>query len=91
MIPLLFFCSLLLPNSCSFARRIKCYVLLAEGLTEIALSELQLKKEMGDVLWYLSNLASDFDFSLEDIARLNLAKLRSRKAKGTLSGSGSDR
>lgn len=50
-----------------------------------------LAKELGDVLWYIANLASDLGFSLEEIAELNLVKLRSRSERGTLQGSGDNR
>lgn len=41
----------------------------------------ELKSELGDVLWYLSQLAREFGMSLSDIAAENLAKLESRRAK----------
>lgn len=44
--------------------------------------------ELGDVLWYLSNVAADLDYSLEEIAMLNLDKLASRKVRDKLHGSG---
>ena len=50
-----------------------------------------IKKELGDVLWYLSNLCDEFEFKLEDVASQNLEKLRLRTAKGTISGCGDDR
>ena len=50
-----------------------------------------LKKELGDVLWYISNLCTEFKFSLDDIALQNLEKLKLRAAKGKISGSGDDR
>ena len=50
-----------------------------------------LKKELGDVLWYVSNLCNEFNFSLDDIALQNLEKLKLRAAKGKISGSGDDR
>ena len=50
-----------------------------------------LKKEMGDVLWYVSNLCTEFNFNLDDIALQNLEKLKLRAAKGKISGSGDDR
>ena len=49
------------------------------------------KKELGDVLWYISNLCTEFNFSLDDIALQNLEKLNLRAAKGKISGSGDDR
>ena len=50
-----------------------------------------IKKELGDVLWYLSNLCTEFNFSLEDVAQENLEKLRIRKINGKISGSGDNR
>ena len=50
-----------------------------------------LKKELGDVLWYLSNICTEFNFSLDDIALQNLEKLKLRADKGNISGSGDDR
>ena len=48
-------------------------------------------KELGDVLWYLSALAHDLDISLENLAEQNLEKLKARKERGTLQGSGDNR
>jgi NTP pyrophosphatase (non-canonical NTP hydrolase) len=50
-----------------------------------------MSKELGDVLWYLTQLASELGLELEDIARENLEKLFSRQRRGLLSGSGYDR
>jgi NTP pyrophosphatase (non-canonical NTP hydrolase) len=47
-----------------------------------------ISKELGDVLWYVAQIATELDLSLADIAEHNLAKLQSRKARGNLSGSG---
>lgn len=47
--------------------------------------------ELGDVLWYVANLAGDLDISLEVIAEQNLEKLRSRQQRGVLGGSGDKR
>jgi len=51
----------------------------------------ELKKELGDVLWYLANLATEIGLSLEEIARTNLKKLASRKKWGKIHGSGDNR
>lgn len=48
-------------------------------------------KELGDNLWYIANLAEELGVRLDDIARLNLEKLKDRKARGVLKGSGDDR
>ena len=54
-------------------------------------SKLGIKKELGDVLWYISNLCTELDFNLEDVALQNLEKLKLRAAKGNIRGSGDDR
>jgi NTP pyrophosphatase (non-canonical NTP hydrolase) len=48
-------------------------------------------KELGDVLWYVAQLASELELDLDEIASQNLEKLRSRQRRGVLSGSGDDR
>ncbi len=48
-------------------------------------------KELGDVLWYVAQLASELDLDLDEIAEANLEKLLSRQRRGVLSGSGDDR
>ena len=47
--------------------------------------------EIGDVLWYCSELAGNINYTLGMIAAQNLIKLDKRKAKGTLGGSGDTR
>ncbi len=48
-------------------------------------------KELGDVLWYVAQLASELELDLDEIASENLQKLLSRQRRGVLSGSGDDR
>jgi NTP pyrophosphatase (non-canonical NTP hydrolase) len=50
-----------------------------------------LARELGDVLWYVSQLASELELDLEAIAGENLDKLLSRQRRGVLSGSGDNR
>lgn len=50
-----------------------------------------IKKELGDVLWYIAVIADDLGLSLDDIASYNIEKLASRHKRGTLTGSGDDR
>jgi NTP pyrophosphatase (non-canonical NTP hydrolase) len=42
----------------------------------------QMAKELGDVLWYLAGLASEYGWSLSQIGQLNIEKLRSRYPEG---------
>ncbi len=51
----------------------------------------QLKLELGDVLWYVSQLSSELGFDLHDIAQENLNKLSSRAKRGMISGEGDSR
>ena len=48
-------------------------------------------KELGDVLWYVAQLASELGLELDAIAQGNLEKLLSRQRRGVLSGSGDER
>jgi len=50
-----------------------------------------IKKEMGDVLWYMARLADQFDVEFNDVAKTNIEKLASRKERDKLHGDGDDR
>ncbi len=47
--------------------------------------------ELGDVLWYVARCAAEIDYSLSDIAQMNVIKLKSRKERGVIGGSGDAR
>jgi NTP pyrophosphatase (non-canonical NTP hydrolase) len=51
----------------------------------------EVQKELGDVLWYVAQVASELDLSLDEIAKKNIEKLFSRKDRGKIGGSGDDR
>lgn len=51
----------------------------------------ELKKELGDVLWYLSGIATALDMSLENVVITNIDKLASRKDRGVIGGNGDNR
>lgn len=51
----------------------------------------KLHKELGDVLWYLSQIAYDNGWKLSEVAKSNIDKLESRSIRGLILGSGSDR
>ncbi len=51
----------------------------------------QIKDELGDVLWYVAQLATELNLDLEEIAQNNLTKLLSRQERGVLGGSGDNR
>lgn len=51
----------------------------------------EIAKELGDVLWYLSQLATELNLSLEKIALLNIKKANSRRQRNKVNGSGDNR
>lgn len=50
-----------------------------------------LKAELGDVLWYLAQVATELELSLDDIAEANIAKLMDRLERGKIKGDGDNR
>jgi len=66
-------------------------VLRDKGGTLDETTKTELKKELGDVLWYLSQLATELGLSLDDIAADNIEKLYSRLERGVIHGSGDNR
>lgn len=48
-------------------------------------------KELGDVMWFVAELATQLDFTLSQIMEGNIAKLDSRRKRGKIHGSGDDR
>lgn len=55
------------------------------------IKRLELAQELGDVLWYVSELAQNIGFSLDSIAEMNIRKLASRNERGVVQGSGDNR
>lgn len=53
--------------------------------------KLEIVKELGDVLWYVSEFARQLDVNLDNVAETNLTKLFKRKQEGKLGGSGDNR
>lgn len=51
----------------------------------------EIKKELGDVIWYLSMLADELGYSFEAVATENLAKLSDRKARDVIRSTGDNR
>lgn len=51
----------------------------------------QIAQEIGDVLWYSAQLATELGMNLSEIASHNLKHLYDRKARGVNTGSGDNR
>lgn len=51
----------------------------------------EIKKELGDILWYVASMCDNLGIKLEDVADGNIEKLKSRRDRGTLHGSGDNR
>ena len=52
---------------------------------------LALKQELGDVLWYLTQISTELGLTLEEIAEANLEKLFSRLERNRIRGEGDNR
>lgn len=50
-----------------------------------------IRKELGDVLWYVAKMCDDLGFDLESVATCNLNKINKRKETNTLHGEGDNR
>lgn len=51
----------------------------------------EIAKELGDILWYMAQLSTEFGISFQDVAEKNIEKLASRKERGMLHGDGDNR
>ena len=51
----------------------------------------ELKKEVGDCLWFIAGLANVMRCELDDLAWDNIGKLASRKQRGVIDGNGDNR
>jgi len=49
---------------------------------EKPLDELHLKKELGDVMWYVAMVAESMGWKLDDILEMNIEKLKARYPEG---------
>lgn len=52
---------------------------------------LELTKELGDVLWYISDICTNFGIDLNEVAECNINKLADRVERGVLHSTGDNR
>jgi len=50
-----------------------------------------ISKELGDIAYYLCRVADRYDINMADVLFQNIEKIRDRKNRGVLSGSGDNR
>ncbi len=72
------------------AEKIKKVIRDKDGVMDDESREM-IEKELGDVMWYVAQLASELKLPLDDIAQKNIEKLYSRLERGKINGSGDDR
>ena len=51
----------------------------------------ELKKELGDVVWYIAVMADSLGLSFDEVMQLNVDKLKSRQARNVIKGKGDNR
>lgn len=51
----------------------------------------ELKKELGDVVWYIAVMAHSLGFTFEEVMQLNVDKLKSRQKRNVIKGRGDNR
>ena len=59
------------------------------NLTDVEIQDF--KKELGDVLWYITVFADSIGLTLEEIMQANAAKLADRNRRGKIRGTGDNR
>lgn len=72
------------------AEKVKKIIRDSDGTPDADTRE-AIQKELGDVLWYVAQVATEFGLKLDDIASANIAKLQSRMERGKIGGSGDAR
>ncbi len=88
--PIVYTCLGLSNEVGEFLGKIKKIFRDKEGEIDQASKE-ELKDELGDVLWYFTQILTDLDLTLEEVAEKNLEKVLSRKERGKIGGSGDNR
>jgi NTP pyrophosphatase (non-canonical NTP hydrolase) len=62
-----------------------------DGLVILPERKELIKKELGDVLWYVAQVATEAGLTLEEIAWGNYTKLKDRQERGVIQGNGDNR
>lgn len=54
-------------------------------------ARVEIAKELGDTLFYIASMCDNLGINLENVAKMNIEKIKSRCERGTLYGSGDNR
>ena len=73
-----------------YNKEIPYHYSLKNGITFLTPYE-SVKKELGDVLWFVSEMSYMIGTNLSEVAELNVKKLQDRQKRNTLKGSGNNR
>ncbi len=71
------------------AEKLKKIIRNDEKLTDE--KRIELMKELGDVLWYITMLSKELGYDLHNVAKANILKLSDRKDRGVIKGNGDNR
>ncbi len=72
------------------AEKIKKVIRDNNGVLDAAVKQ-ALKKELGDVFWYIAAICYEAGLDMDDVAESNIRKLRDRQKRNVLHGSGDNR
>lgn len=66
--------------------------IVRDGFGHISIGQREeLKKEIGDILWYIAMLCKELDIDMNEVAELNIKKLKDRQERNKLHGQGDSR
>jgi len=80
----------LVGESGEFLEKVKKIIRDKEGFIDDSTRE-KLLDELGDILWYLSQVSFELNYALDGLAERNLKKLRDRQERMKLQGEGDNR
>ena len=72
------------------AEKIKKVIRDNNGIFDIDKTK-DIKKELGDVLWYIANICNDLNIDFDNVAQNNISKINTRLQNNTLHGKGDNR
>ena len=72
------------------AEKIKKVIRDKDGIIDEE-TKMAVEKELGNVLWYVAQLATELGLSLDEVAEKNIEKLASRLERGKINGDGDNR